>query len=160
MSAAQHILSALSRGLARVPQNRFAWTYTIRGFDGSDYLTRTLLPRIGDRRVMVHHIHRADTDRWLHNHPWREASFHIMCGGYVEERLVDGDIQSRAYTPGDTNHLDAGTFHRITSVLPNTWTVGLIGPRVQDWGFLVDDALVPWRDYFAQQNHEQNKVPS
>ncbi len=102
---------------------------------------------------MLHKIHRPDTDRWLHNHPWRTATFRILSGGYTEERLVDGRVEVRAYRVGHVNRLDARTFHRITSIRPNTWTLGLIGERVQDWGFLVDGALVPWRDYFAQQKH-------
>lgn len=150
--ATRAALSALSAALAEVPQNGHAWTYTIQGFDGSPYITRTLLPRLAGSRVMLHRIHRPDADRWLHNHPWAAATFRILSGGYVEERLVNGEVVTNAYSAGDVNRLDASTFHRITSIEPNTWTVGLIGSRVQDWGFLVDDALVPWRDYFATQS--------
>lgn len=153
-------LAAFSAALSELPQNGHAWTYTIKGFDGSDYLTRTLLPRIRDHRVLLHKIHRPDSDRWLHSHPWQTATFRILSGGYTEERLVDGEVVSNFYGPGDVNRLTADTFHRITSICPNTWTVGLIGPRVQDWGFLVDGSLVPWRDYFASKGHEQAKVAS
>jgi hypothetical protein len=132
-------------------------SYTIQGFDGSPYITRTLLPRIGDQRVMLHHIHQPDTDRWLHNHPWQSATFRILSGGYVEERLVSGEIVTRAYRPGDVNSLTADTFHRIVSIEPDTWTIGVVGPRVQDWGFLVDGKIVLSADYFAQRQHEQTK---
>lgn len=149
------LLAAFSAALGEVPQNSHAWTYTIWGLDKSPYITRTLLPRIRGRRLMLHRIWRADTDRWLHNHPWATAEFLIVSGGYTEERLVDGRVVTSVLKPGDVNRLDASTFHRITEIEPNTWTVGLIGERVQDWGFLVEGVLVPWREYFAQQGHAQ-----
>ena len=146
-------LAAFQAALAEVPQNSHAWTYTIRGFDNSEYLTRTLLPRIAGHRVVLHRIHRPDADRHLHNHPWRTARFLIVSGGYVEERLVDGRIERRILQPGDVNHLADDTFHRVDTVWPNTFTVGLLGDRVQDWGFLVDGALVPHAAYFASKNY-------
>jgi hypothetical protein len=158
--ARRMLLAAASSALGEVPQNSHAWTYTIWGFDKSPYITRTLLPRLGGRRLMLHRIWRADYDKWLHNHPWSRASFLIVSGGYTEERLVDGEVVRFVLKPGDVNHLNASTFHRIVSIEPNTWTLGLIGERVQDWGFLVDGALVPWREYFARQGHEQDKVAS
>lgn len=142
-------LSALSAALAEVPRNSHAWTYTIAALDGSPYLTRTLLPRLGRHRVMLHRIHRKDADPWPHNHPWRDARFLVLSGGYTEER----DGATRVLRPGDVNALTAETFHRVTHVEPNTWTLGLIGERVQDWGFRVDEVLVPHAEYFAQQRY-------
>lgn len=150
--AKRMVLAALSAALGETPKNSYAWTYTIWGFDGSPYITRTLFPRIAGHRLMLHRIHRADSDRWLHNHPWATATFRILSGGYTEERLTDAGVVTRAYVAGDVNRLDATTFHRITSIQPNTWTIGLIGARVQGWGFLVNGELVQWQQYFAQQN--------
>lgn len=147
-------LIAISALLAEVPQNHDAWTYTIHGFDGSPYLTRTLFPRVGELRPMLHRIHRPDADRHLHNHPWKTARFRILTGGYVEERLVDGVVQRLTLRPGDVNELDANTFHRIDSIEPNTWTFGLVGERVQDWGFLVDGVVVPHAEYFASKGYK------
>jgi hypothetical protein len=153
-------LAAISAALSQVPQNGNAWTYTINGLDGSPYITRTLLPRVGSERLMIHHIHRPDADRWLHNHPWKWASFRIVSGGYVEERLVDGTIITNRLRPGDVNHLTHETFHRVVAIEPNTWTVGLIGERMQTWGFLVDGVLVESSQYFAQQGYQTQGVKS
>ena len=159
MTLARDALAALAQlatSLAAVPQNSDAWTYTIHGFDGSPYLTRTLLPRIGEHRVMLHQIHRPDADRFLHNHPWATAQFLILAGGYVEHRLVGDEVVTRMLAPGDVNSLDADTFHRVDSVQPGTWTLGLIGERVQDWGFLVDGVVVPHAEYFASKGYADN----
>jgi hypothetical protein len=147
------ILQALSKALARVPQNSHAWTYTIRGFDGSEYLTRTLLPRFAGYRPLLHQIHRADQDPHLHNHPWRTARFLVLSGGYVEERLVDGVLRVKPVRRGEVNSINASTFHRVVFVAPNTWTLGLVGDRCQDWGFLVDGAVVPHTEYFARKGY-------
>jgi len=149
-----NLVSALAQfqsALAERPD--YPRTYTIYGFDKSPYITRTLMPRINGERMMLHQIHRPDQDRHLHNHPWATASFYILSGGYIEERLVDGLIVTTEYKPGDVNHLTANTFHRISSIEPDTYTLGMIGERVQDWGFLVDGIVFPHLEYFAQMGH-------
>ena len=158
----EQVLLSIANVAARREKNDEFFSCVIRSFDGDPYITRTLFPRGGgDHRTVIHQIHRADFDPHVHNHPWRTARFMILAGGYVEERLVDssesfgkqGRIVERRLGPGDVNELDATTFHRISSVEPGTWSIGVLGPRVQDWGFLVDGALVGWRDYFAQKGH-------
>lgn len=107
------ILAAVSAFLAEVPQNSHAWTYHIRGFDQSLYLSRTLLPRLGSARPLVHRIWREDADRHMHNHPWAWARFLIVSGGYVEERPgLLGTTRETFYGPGDVNRLTAKTLHR------------------------------------------------
>lgn len=154
-------LGALAGALGELQRNDHAWSYTIPGFDGSPYINRTLLPRVLGHRALVHKIHRGDADRWLHNHPWRTAKFLIACGGYVEERLVDGVRVERELAPGNVNELDASTFHRVLIVKPNTWTIGIVGERCQEWGFLVDDReFVRSADYFARQRYVSQGVDS
>lgn len=161
-------LGALAGALREMPKNDSAFTYDIIGFDKSQYLTRTLLPRFGARRVILHKIHRPDFDRHLHNHPWKRATFVILTGGYIEERLVsilqprDGlpifENEETSLTPGMVNHIHEEDYHRITHVEPNTWTLGFLGERHgKEWGFLMDDGKhVHWRDYFATMNHAQD----
>ena len=150
---ARPLLAALSAFCAELPENGHAWTYHIRGFDRSLYLSRTLLPRAFGVRPLVHRIWREDADRHMHNHPWSWARFLIVSGGYVEERLERGDMVTRTLAPGDVNALDADSFHRVRTVFPDTWTLGLVGERVQDWGFLVDGEIVLHGDYFARAGH-------
>lgn len=150
------IAQAISDALVGVPRNDHAWTYTIRGFDGSDYITRTLLPRLAGLRPLIHRIHREDADPYMHNHPWQTARFVILSGGYSEERKLGNSTQYRFLRPGDINELNAETFHRVGHVEPNTWTLGLVGERVQDWGFLVDGEFVLSADYFARKGYSSN----
>lgn len=153
MSIVRVVAGAMTGALREVRQNSHAWSYTIRGFDGSPYIDRTLFPRVLGHRVMLHKIWRADEDPWLHNHPWRTARFLIVSGGYAERRLVNGLTVHRQLRPGDVNTLDSATYHRVDHVEPNTWTLGLIGERCQDWGFMVGGKHVPHAEYFAQRRH-------
>ncbi len=148
-------LAAIQAALGEVPQNGHAWTYHIRGFDGSPYLSRTLFPRVLGARPLLHRIWRADADRHLHNHPWEWARFLIVSGGYTEDRLAGTEVIRTALLPGDVNHISRHTLHTVVDVLPNTWTIGIVGRRVQDWGFFVDGAIVPHKEYFARHNHDQ-----
>jgi hypothetical protein len=157
---ARPLLAALSAFCAELPQNSNAWTYHIRGLDDSLYLSRTILPRMLGARPLVHRIWREDADRHMHNHPWAWAKFLIVSGGYVEERLVGGRIVTRVLAPGDVNAIEASTFHRVRTVFPDTWTVGIVGERVQDWGFLVDGEVVPHKTWFARAGHEQTSEVS
>lgn len=154
------ILAAIQAGSSALAleKNDNFFTYTIYGFDGQPYITRTLLPRADGSRVILHRIHREDFDEHPHNHPWKRATFTVLAGGYDEERLVNldypkGAMVKRTLRPGDVNQLDDKTFHRISRVEPGTWTLGVLGERAQSWGFLVDGELVDWIDYFQRKGH-------
>lgn len=123
---------------------------------GEPYLTRWHLVRCKWFRIFIHRIHRADKDRHLHNHPWPRAFAIVLRGGYQEMRdRYYSAIQhygncSRLNTCGPRiNHLYTGTYHRITWVAPNTWTLFIAGRRTRDWGFLVDGKHVPCREYLG-----------
>lgn len=78
------------------------WAYTIRSPDGSDYLSRLLLPRVRipftsfSFRPMLHQFHRPDDDREMHNHPWAWSASVILAGSYDEVRLA-GDPRPDRY---------------------------------------------------------------
>jgi len=157
------MLGTLSRVFRLLPKNGVVWAYTIRGYDGSAYIDRMILPRVCGIRPIVHGIHRPDTDLWLHNHPWLTARFLIVSGGYVEERAVgpvaEGCRERHSLTAGDINVLDGGDYHRIVSVQPDTWTVGIVGERGQPWGFFVDgEGFVEAEAYFARKQYASEGV--
>lgn len=142
-------LEALVAAAKRTESNDNYHAYTIVGNDDTEYMTRLLTPRLpdGPGRLMLHHIHRADNDRHLHNHPWALSHSFILHGGYTEERLTgDGhhfkDDFALYYEAGSMNTLTSRDFHRIVRVQPDTWTLFLAGERCQNWGFLVDGEVV------------------
>lgn len=151
-----HALVLAVTTLADVRRNDDAYTYVIRGFDGSPYITRTMFPRVGDVRALLHQIHRDDQDPHPHNHPWRWAKFRVVAGGYTDERwLPNGDLVRITRRPDSNavNVLTCDAFHRAVDVLPGTVTFGIVGERVQGWGFLVDGVVVPHAEYFARKGH-------
>ena len=93
--------------------------------------------------AFLHRIVRPDDGRDLHNHPW-DFSTKILSGGYLEE--FDGIAPHRVFA-GEYRSRWHSTFHRIAAVDPETWTLVTTGPRINDWGFLVDGRFVPWREY-------------
>lgn len=119
------------------------------------YLSRYTVARLGLVRVYLHEIHRGDEDPELHNHPWRFALAWILSGGYAEERReIDGEactVRARTFRPGHLNLIGADTYHRLSEVRPSTWTLFVVGPRVQDWGFWNrrTGEVTPWRDFIA-----------
>lgn len=123
------------------------WLFAKRIRDDLDrpYLTRYHLLWSPWFKVYLHHIHREDHDRHPHNHPWSWCKSLILCGGYVEHRP-----QIVAYVPYDWNHIDVNSYHVITWVKRNTWTLFLAGRKVKSWGFLVDGKHVDKEIYFQQ----------
>ena len=101
-------------------------------------------------RKMVHYFATGDLDKRLHNHPWNWATSVILQGGYTEQRLTgfsEGAVHTteHVYRPGDINRLSGTDFHRITDVLPHTFTFFMNGPARRPWGFLNGPA--PVTDY-------------
>lgn len=148
------VLPAVARVAAAVPRNDVFWAYDIPDRDGSPYITRVLFPRLRGRRRMLHRIHRPDTDRHLHNHPWKSATTLVLRGGYDEVRGVRSsttgrvdDTESRRLRAGDTGSLTEHTYHRIDAVEPGTWTLFTAGERVQVWGFLIGSTFVDHVSY-------------
>ena len=128
----------------------------IRGqADGELYLKRWHLFRCKRFRVFLHRIYKPDADRHLHNHPWPNAVGIVLRGGYAETRSSCNPLLAYYYgswgdcNDGRVNVLYPWTYHRITRVLPNTWTLFIAGRRSREWGFLTPDGHVDWRTYLG-----------
>jgi hypothetical protein len=132
--------------------------------DGKLYLVRYLLhgwsPDAPDAdsagNVYLHNILLPDQDERhvLHNHPWSWALSNVLHGWYVEERQRQpgSALYCRSVVPGQPNELKADTFHRITDVSPDCWSLVLTGPKTQSWGFDVPGrGFIPWRERLVER---------
>jgi len=135
-------LASLLRLLDRLPlRKRVIYTD-----EGGPYLLRVYLTPDRDwwrnwlPGVFLHRFFRSDSDRELHNHPWRWALSIILSGGYREERMERDRIgvTSRILIPSEVNFITDRTFHRVDLLDPvnGAWTLFIVGPRFRDWGFL------------------------
>lgn len=115
--------------------------------DGDPYLTRYYIFHNQYIGLFLHHFHRADKDRDLHNHPWKWALSLILIGSYIEQRLTR-NLEFKTYFPGDFNLIPGGCFHRIAQIHPGLHTLFLRGPRFKKWGFLrAKDGGVVFEEY-------------
>jgi hypothetical protein len=96
--------------------------------------------------VRIHHIMRADNERDLHDHPFNYRT--IILQGWYHEEDVFGQMHVRHQ--GDTAAACAQTFHRIAEVpKKGVWTLFIMGPRINSWGFMVGGRKVHWRKYIG-----------
>jgi hypothetical protein len=131
----------------------------IEGMIATPYLTSV------PSSAFVHEIHTPDGDRHMHDHPWEWSAAVVLSGGYTELREDGGLFGHEAmyeheltHAVGDLNTFFRGDYHRITHVDPDTVTLFLCGRESHDWGFLVDGAHVPHKEYFASRDGAGTKM--
>jgi hypothetical protein len=123
--------------------------------NGKDYLERYFVGEtITGRQKQLHHFLNADGERYFHSHPWTAIS-EILCGGYQEEiltlncspELVGKEFTwdqattttLQSYFENQVNIIEPNTIHRISHVIPNTWTVLTLAPERLDHWFFIDE---------------------
>lgn len=86
----------------------------------------------------LHHFLRADSEEHTHSHPWVARST-ILCGGYLEQLLVNDQKLEEWLSSGDVNTITPGTLHRIIDVEPDTWTHMRVYAGREDYWYFIDD---------------------
>jgi hypothetical protein len=99
----------------------------------------------------LHHFHRGDEELELHSHPWTWAASLILVGGYIEERRHGDRVKRRAYLPGQVSFIRSSTFHRVSLIEEDAWTLFVTGPKVEPdtWFFWnrVSGQETEWRTF-------------
>lgn len=87
-------------------------------------------------KVVLHRFMRGDDrEKGIHNHPWRFASI-VLCGSYTERyRADDGSERERVRGPGSIALRSPDFHHIVTEVDGPCWTLAILGPWRQAWGF-------------------------
>ena len=121
---------------------------------GKPYLERYFIGTWLGRKIWLHRFVSEDAERTVHNHPWTALSV-ILTGGYSEEvarRALAPSNDKRHYRfvlnysyhdliAPSINLITAKHMHRIVSVMPNTWTLMLVGKRHgRGWSFFTADS--------------------
>lgn len=108
--------------------------------------------------IKVHHIRRADADRWLHDHPWSFVSYRLN-GRYTEMVAKTGPCGYRSpqFLHQRLSRIRYDTLHQVTRVpRGGVWTIIVNGPRRHQWG--MQDVTGPRRsaaDMFEDQAHNE-----
>lgn len=108
----------------------------------------------------LHHTLRSDSDRHMHDHPSWSISL-VLSGGYFEitpkdqhqDPLLDGFASHRVdrwHGPGSIIFRRATDRHRLVIVPGNEpWSLFVIGPVINPWGFYTQAGKIPWRKYLG-----------
>lgn len=148
----------------------YMWRYWVFNPYGKDAAGEITPPRWDWLpSVRVHGIMRPDQDRDLHDHPWNARTI-VLLGEYEEERETPEDTCFKDVPPGAglrhvhydearlvfrrtrgyTGRLLFGQYHRITRVsVGGAWTLFFTWKKRGSWGFKVNGAKVPWREYLG-----------
>ena len=129
----------------------------IIGPNHDPYLLRWyIIPRNRWFNVYLHHFHRSDDDRALHDHPWVNLSI-LLIGSY-REYLPDGVVRLRKpWRPWAFWRLPmrwATSAHRVELIDgAKVWTLFLTGPKVRKWGFHCPNGWIPHEEFAVLTNH-------
>lgn len=124
--------------------------------------------------IRLHQILRSDDDRALHDHPFDYVSL-ILSGGYWEVTEMDyleyvreasskykyagfGStpdtiMVKRWYGPGSILFRTANSAHRLIldRESNDVWTLFIMGPKKQNWGFYTKEGKIPASVYLGEQ---------
>lgn len=117
--------------------------------DSGRYLERYFLGDHLGRTWYLHRFVRNDSERHLHNHPWRYGWSLILTGWYDEEGAVDvcphagpAGMLTEIHRRHWFNRIDGATAHRIVAARAETWTLVCHSGRqrlpdgsLKGWGF-------------------------
>lgn len=138
-----------NRGTTPYREGDRTWAHVIGS--PTPYMTRVRsapvkLPIVGEFQVRLHHFHRPDAGPHLHNHPFCWGVSFVLSGAYDEQRLRVGEspITRRVRR---LNVLTDRDYHMIQRLHGDVWTLFVVGPRIQRWGFLVKGRHVDSSDY-------------
>lgn len=117
------------------------------------YLERYFLGDHFGRTWYLHRFVRNDSERHLHNHPWRKGWSLILTGWYDEEGATDicphagpAGVMTEVHRRRWYNRIDGATVHRIVAARAETWTLVCTSERQR----LPDGSLKGW-GFFEQQ---------
>ena len=149
-----------------VNRNRWIWRRLTLRHDGRTFLDRWgfCYDKLGG--FYIHHITGPDPGLDLHDHPWAFTTI-ILRGGYTEVRAETVDAIQFARTTArapefgpvgyvavwrsrTAHRTPLDVAHKITGVLPGTWTLVLRGPTRRVWGFYPPTGRVEWTGYDYQ----------
>jgi len=157
--------------IERILCKLFPYTDIMRDDTNDIYLRRWFIyPRHKEfkklePRIYLHKFYRGDEDPHLHDHPWPFTSL-ILTQGYWEETFDEdgekGTGEFPCYVTGPDGSHRMQQFYKRFSILrrPATWkhrvildnnkpvwTIVRTGVKERSWGFWVNNALCPWRNY-------------
>jgi hypothetical protein len=94
--------------------------------------------------LYLHNLCSGDVDG-PHSHPWPISCALLVAGSYIEERWAHAKAKSRYRRLGRfaLNLLCPKNYHRIDSVMPDTWSLFFSAPEKRGWNFLIDGQEIP-----------------
>lgn len=125
--------------------------------NGDPYLERYYVGKLFGATLYLHRFVSSDSERHLHNHPWKRGFSIMLAGAYFEEYVVDLCSSAPNGCLTETNKIEwynsvnGNHFHRISAAEPGTWTLFGHGKRqrirvgatsmAKGWGFIENGAF-------------------
>ena len=93
--------------------------------------------------VYIHGIYKADTDKYLHDHPWDIWTM-VLWGSYLEE-LPDKRYNYRSCF--NMGYRRDKKFHKVRTCFGPTYTLAIMGKEKREWGYDVEGVWVHNEEY-------------
>jgi len=118
--------------------------------EGGPLLTRYYLLDSPWLALYLHHFHRSDNDRHVHDHPWSFITF-LFSGGYWEHvpkfaEIPEGE-QVRLYRRRFSILWRPAEWRHWVEIERPLWTLVLRFRRRREWGFWTERGWLHWKTY-------------
>lgn len=118
--------------------------------DGGPLFTRYFLLRCPFFGLYVHHFHRSDNDRHVHDHPWSFVTW-LLSRGYWEHlpkfaEQPDGP-QVRVWRPRFSVLWRPAEWQHWVEIERPVWTLVLRLRKRREWGFWTTKGWIDWQTY-------------
>ena len=100
--------------------------------------------------IRIHQWYNSDDTRYKHNHAFNFLVF-VLKGNYLDVQDNTSDFLSA----GSIRYRKANHKHFVGWPVPGTITLLLCGPKIQNWGFFVNNKMMRPLRYFKRYGHQQ-----
>lgn len=120
----------------------FMRIFKVEGFETKIYLLRLRIIQTPWFGIYLHRIGEPDYQD-PHNHPWN-FFYSVILKGWYKEELQDKEYIRKKFS---LHKITKDQYHKITDLKRPTYTLLIVGKRVQQWGFMTKNGWVPWHEY-------------
>lgn len=137
--------------MGKIKKFDIRWAESL-GLKDCPYMKRWVIVLFG-YSIRIHYWVKSDDTRFYHSHPWNFFTF-ILFGSYTDVSFdpATKKTEEEVLNTFNLRYRPANHYHYVKVNKP-TLTLVLAGPKIQNWGFWVNNHLMRPLRFFSRYGH-------